>query len=116
MRQKVIFGAAFVHDPEVLIVDEPMVGLDPQSMRLIKDMLRLFASRGITVFVSTHTLSVAEELCDKIGIINNGRMIVCGTLSELYKTAASEGEDLEELFLRLTGGPRPANLPPGAND
>jgi ABC-2 type transport system ATP-binding protein len=113
MRQKVIFGAAFVHDPEVLIIDEPMVGLDPQSMRLIKDMLRLYAMRGVTVFVSTHTLSVAEELCDRIGIVNEGKLILEGTLSELRKTAASEGENLESLFLRLTGGPRPANLPPG---
>jgi ABC-2 type transport system ATP-binding protein len=114
MRQKVIFGAAFVHEPEVLIIDEPMVGLDPQSMRLIKDMLKLFAKQGTTVFVSTHTLSVAEELCDKIGIVNSGKMIVCGTLSELRNTAAAKGENLEGLFLNLTGGPRPANLPPGA--
>ena len=113
MRQKVIFGAAFVHDPEVLIIDEPMVGLDPQSMRLIKDMLKLFASRGTTVFVSTHTLTVAEELCDKIGIVNNGKLIVCGTLAELRRAAEAEGENLEGLFLKLTGGPRPANLPPG---
>ncbi len=115
MRQKVIFGAAFVHDPEVLIIDEPMVGLDPQSMRLIKDMLKLYSRRGTTVFVSTHTLSVAEELCDKIGIVHNGKLILEGTLSELRVTAASEGENLEGLFLRLTGGPRPANLPPGIN-
>jgi ABC-2 type transport system ATP-binding protein len=114
MRQKVIFGAAFVHEPEVLIIDEPMVGLDPQSMRLIKDMLKLFARQGTTVFVSTHTLTVAEELCDKIGIVNSGKMIVCGTLSELRGAAAAEGENLEGLFLNLTGGPRPANLPPGA--
>ncbi|HBC46935.1 MAG TPA: ABC transporter [candidate division Zixibacteria bacterium] len=113
MRQKVIFGAAFVHEPEVLIVDEPMVGLDPQSMRLVKDMLKLFSNQGTTVFVSTHTLSVAEELCDRIGIVTNGRLAVCGTLPELYKAAASEGENLEGLFLDLTGGARPANLPPG---
>jgi ABC-2 type transport system ATP-binding protein len=114
MRQKVIFGAAFVHDPEVLIIDEPMVGLDPQSMRLIKDMLKLYAARGTTVFVSTHTLSVAEELCDRIGIVNHGKLILEGTITELRKTAASEGENLESLFLHLTGGSRPANLPPGA--
>ena len=113
MRQKVVFGSAFVHDPEVLIIDEPMVGLDPQSMRLIKDVLKLYASRGTTVFVSTHLLSVAEELCDRIGIVNNGKLIVSGTLAELQKTAASEGENLEELFLQLTGGPKLANLPPG---
>jgi ABC-2 type transport system ATP-binding protein len=115
MRQKVVFGSAFVHDPEVLIIDEPMVGLDPQSMRLIKDVLKLYASRGTTVFVSTHLLSVAEELCDRIGIINNGRLVATGTISELRKAAVSEGENLEGLFLELTGGPRPANLPPGVD-
>jgi ABC-2 type transport system ATP-binding protein len=114
MRQKVIFGAAFVHEPEVLIIDEPMVGLDPQSMRLIKDMLKLFAQQGTTVFISTHTLSVAEELCDKIGIVNNGELILEGSISDLRKTAATKGENLEDRFLHLTGGPRPANLPPGA--
>jgi ABC-2 type transport system ATP-binding protein len=115
MRQKVVFGSAFVHDPEVLIIDEPMVGLDPQSMRLIKDVLKLYASRGTTVFVSTHLLTVAEELCDRIGIVNNGKLVASGTLAELHKAAASEGENLEELFLQLTGGPRLANLPPGVD-
>ncbi len=114
MRQKVVFSAAFVHDPEVLIIDEPMVGLDPQSMRLIKDMLTLLARQGTTILVSTHLLSVAEELCDRIGIINNGRLVASGTLAQLRKAAAAEGENLEGLFLHLTGGPRPANLPPGA--
>jgi ABC-2 type transport system ATP-binding protein len=111
MRQKVVFGAAFVHDPEVLIVDEPMVGLDPQSMRLVKDMLKLYARRGVTVFVSTHILSVAEEMCDRIGVVNNGSLVAIGTLEDLARTAASEGENLEGLFLKLTGGPRTANLP-----
>ncbi len=114
MRQKVIFGAAFVHEPEVLIIDEPMVGLDPQSMRLVKDMLKLFAQQGTTVFISTHTLTVAEELCNQIGIVNNGKLILEGSISDLRKTAADRGENLEGLFLHLTGGPRPANLPPGA--
>jgi ABC-2 type transport system ATP-binding protein len=83
-------------------------------MRLIKDMLKLFAQRGTTVFISTHTLTVAEELCDKIGIVNNGKLILEGSISNLRKTAAEKGENLEDLFLQLTGGPRPANLPPGA--
>lgn len=112
MRQKVVFGAAFVHDPEVLIVDEPMVGLDPQSMRLLKDLLKLYTRRGTTIFVSTHILSAAEEICDRIGIINKGRLVAIGTVDELRKTAASEGENLESLFLKLTGGSREANLPP----
>jgi ABC-2 type transport system ATP-binding protein len=114
MRQKVVFSAAFVHNPEVLIVDEPMVGLDPQSMRLVKDMLKLFAQRGTTVFISTHLLTVAEELCDRIGIVNEGKMVAAGTIDQLRQTAVAEGDNLEGLFLHLTGGPRPANLPPGA--
>jgi ABC-2 type transport system ATP-binding protein len=113
MRQKVVFGAAFVHDPEVLIVDEPMVGLDPQSMRLLKDLLRLYARRGNTIFVSTHILSVAEEICDRIGIIDRGRLVALGTVGELRQAAASDGEKLESLFLKLTGGSRIPNLPPG---
>jgi ABC-2 type transport system ATP-binding protein len=115
MRQKVVFSSAFVHDPQVLIIDEPMVGLDPQSMRLVKDVLKLYARRGTTVFVSTHILSVAEELCDRIGVINDGKLVALGTISDLRKTAALEGENLEGLFLQLTGGARPANLPPDNN-
>ena len=115
MRQKVVFSSAFIHSPEVLIVDEPMVGLDPQSMRLVKDVLKLFSKRGTTVFVSTHTLNIAEELCDRIGIVNDGRLIALGSLDELYKAAAHEGQDLEGMFLNMTGGQRPANLPSGDN-
>ena len=114
MRQKVVFCSAFLHDPEVLIVDEPMVGLDPQSARLVKDMLKLLSSRGTTVFVSTHTLSVAEELSDQIGIVRQGELIAVGTLEELRNKAESEGENLENLFLKMTGGIKKANLPPGA--
>jgi ABC-2 type transport system ATP-binding protein len=115
MRQKVVFCSAFLHDPEVLIVDEPMVGLDPQSMRLVKDLLKLYSSRGTAVFISTHTLSVAEELCDRIGIIHNGKLIGSGTLDELRSMAAAEGENLESLFLKMTGGPRQTNLAGGAD-
>ena len=115
MRQKVVFCSAFLHDPEVLIVDEPMVGLDPQSMRLVKDLLKLYSSRGTAIFVSTHILSVAEELCDRIGIIHNGRLIGLGTLDELGSMATAEGENLESLFLKMTGGPRQANLAGGAD-
>lgn len=104
MRQKVIFCSAFLHEPEVLVVDEPMVGLDPQSARLVKDLLKMLSSRGTTVFVSTHTLSVAEELCDRIGIVDKGELIALGTLDELRSKAASDGESLEKLFLKLTGG------------
>jgi len=111
MRQKVVFGAAFVHDPEVLVVDEPMVGLDPQSMRLVKDMLRLYTARGVSVFVSTHILSVAEEMCDRIGVVNDGRLVAQGTLDDLRRAAATEGDNLEGLFLKLVGGIKTANLP-----
>jgi ABC-2 type transport system ATP-binding protein len=114
MRQKVVFCSSFLHDPEVLIVDEPMVGLDPQSARLVKDLLKLFSSRGTTVFVSTHTLTVAEELSDRIGIVRQGELIAVGTLEELRKKAETEGENLENLFLKMTGGIKEANLPPGA--
>jgi ABC-2 type transport system ATP-binding protein len=110
MRQKVVFGAAFVHEPEVLVIDEPMVGLDPQSMRLVKDMLRLYASRGVSIFISTHILSVAEEMCNRIGVVNNGRLVALGTLDELRREAAAEGDNLEGLFLKLTGGFKAANL------
>lgn len=113
MRQKVVFCSAFIHDPEVLIIDEPMVGLDPQSARLIKDLLKLYSQRGKTVFVSTHTLDLAEELCDRIGIVYNGNLIAIGTIEELRTKAKGEGENLERLFLRLTGGPPSANLPDG---
>lgn len=111
MRQKVVFCSAFLHDPEVLVIDEPMVGLDPQSSRLVKDLLKLYSRRGTTVFVSTHTLSLAEELCDRIGIVYNGKLIASGTIEELRSMAESDGENLERLFLKLTGGPRTANLP-----
>ena len=104
MRQKVIFCSAFLHEPEVLVIDEPMVGLDPQSARLVKDLLKLFSSRGTTVLISTHTLSVAEELCDRMGIINRGELIAAGTLDELRARAESDGDNLEKLFLTLTGG------------
>ncbi len=113
MRQKLVFCSAFLHDPEVLIVDEPMVGLDPQSARLVKDMLKLYSKRGTTVFISTHTLSVAEEICDKIGIVNKGKLVACGNLGELRKMAESEGQNLEHLFLKITGGLRTANIPSG---
>jgi len=113
MRQKVVFSSAFIHDPEVLIIDEPMVGLDPQSGRLVKDLLKLYSQRGTTVFVSTHTLNLAEELCDRIGIVYNGKLIATGSIDELRSKAEAGGENLESLFLKLTGGPRAANLPDG---
>ena len=101
MRQKLVFATSLMHEPEVLIVDEPMVGLDPQSARTIKTLLRKEAAGGKTIFLSTHTLSVAEELADRIGVIHHGRMIFLGTIKELREMMARDGS-LEDLFLLLT--------------
>jgi ABC-2 type transport system ATP-binding protein len=100
MRQRTVFAAALLHEPEVLIVDEPTVGLDPPSVRLLKDLLRREAQRGVTVFLSTHSLDVAQELAARIGIVHRGRLIGCGTLDQLRKQSAVDGS-LEEVFLAL---------------
>jgi ABC-2 type transport system ATP-binding protein len=104
MRQRLVFAAALLHDPPVLVVDEPMVGLDPKSVRLAKDLLRQRALAGATVFMSTHTLSVAEEIADRIGIIDRGRLNFLGTLGELRQALSDEHHSLEHLFLELTNG------------
>ncbi|MGD8451110.1 MAG: ABC transporter ATP-binding protein [Phycisphaerae bacterium] len=101
MKQKVALAAALIHAPEVLIVDEPMVGLDPRTIRVIKTILRDLASRGGTIFMSTHTLDVAEQVADRIGIIHHGRLIALGTLAELRHSSALDGR-LEDVFLHLT--------------
>ena len=102
MRQRVALAAALLHDPEVLVLDEPTVGLDPRSVRLVKDLLRLRAAVGTTVFMSTHSLSLAEEIADRIGIVDRGRLHCVGTLDELRAESASERLSLEQLFLKLT--------------
>jgi len=104
MRQRTVFACALLHEPEVLIVDEPTVGLDPRSIRLLKDLLRNEVARGVTVFLSTHSLDIAQELADRIGVIGQGRLIGCGTLDALRKQAALDGS-LEEVFLKLTEEP-----------
>jgi ABC-2 type transport system ATP-binding protein len=104
MRQKLIISGALVHRPEVIVVDEPMVGLDPRSARLLKDLFRQFVDRGGTVLMSTHTLEVAESMCDRIAIIHGGRIAVHGTMAEVQEQTASEDLGLEDLFLKLTGG------------
>jgi ABC-2 type transport system ATP-binding protein len=104
MRQRTVFACALLHEPEVLIVDEPTVGLDPRSIRLLKDLLRKEADRGVTVFLSTHSLDIAQELADRIGVIGQGNLIGCGTLDALRKQAALDGS-LEEVFLKLTEEP-----------
>jgi ABC-2 type transport system ATP-binding protein len=103
MRQKLIISSAFVHRPDVIVVDEPMVGLDPKSARLLKTLFRRFVDRGGTILMSTHTLEIVEGFCDRIGIIRHGELAACGTLQELRQQASSDGAALEELFLRLTG-------------
>ncbi len=104
MRQKAVMTGALVHDPQVLVVDEPMVGLDPRSSRLVKDLLKQKSREGMTIFLSTHTLDVAEELCDRIGIIQRGHLIALGTMEELRRLAKQESSDLrlESVFLKLT--------------
>lgn len=100
-RQRVAIASALLHDPEVFVIDEPMVGLDPHHTRVVKDVLKERSLRGMTVFLSTHQLSVAEELADRIGIIHQGKMIAVGTPAELRKQSGSEGP-LEKAFLTLT--------------
>ena len=104
MRQKLIISSALVHRPEVIVVDEPMVGLDPKSARLLKDMLREFVTAGGTVLMSTHTLEIAEAMCDRIAIVQAGRVAASGTMEELRCQTSSGDASLEELFLKLTGG------------
>jgi ABC-2 type transport system ATP-binding protein len=104
MRQKLIISGALVHRPEVIVVDEPMVGLDPKSARLLKDLFRQFVDRGGTVLMSTHTLEVAEQMCDRIAIVFHGRIAVHGTMAELREQTASGDLSLEAMFLKLTGG------------
>jgi ABC-2 type transport system ATP-binding protein len=101
MRQRTVFAAALVHEPRLLIADEPTVGLDPKSIRELKTLLRKQAEAGVTVFLSTHTLDIAQELADRIGIIDRGRMLACGTMADLRKQADRDGT-LEDLFLKIT--------------
>lgn len=106
MRQKTIMAAALIHSPKIIIVDEPMVGLDPKGAKLVKRILKELCKKGATVFMSTHSLPVAEELCDRIGIIQKGKVIAEGSMEELRKLAkesSSEAEEhLEDIFLTLT--------------
>lgn len=111
-RQRVAIASALLHDPEVFVIDEPMVGLDPQHARVVKDVLKERSLRGMTVFLSTHQLSVAEELADRVGIIHQGKVVAIGTPAELRTQSGQEGP-LEKAFLALTaeegkqGGTKP---------
>ena len=113
MKQRTVFATALLHCPEVLVVDEPMVGLDPRSVRLVKDLLRREAAGGACVFMSTHTLSMAEEIADRIGIVDHGRLCFLGTVDELRRQLAAKHSSLENLFLELTrSNGRPVEGPP----
>lgn len=101
MRQKIVLVGAMLHKPELFILDEPMVGLDPRSSNNLKNYMREHCKEGKTVFFSTHILEVAEKLCDRIGIIHRGQLIACGTMEEL-KSMAANRESLENIFLELT--------------
>ncbi len=105
MKQRTVLAAALLHDPTVMVTDEPMVGLDPRTVRTVKDILRNMVREGRTVFMSTHTLEVAEAVADRIGIIHHGRLIAVGTLEEL-RHQASRSATLEDIFLSLTGDER----------
>lgn len=104
MKQRLVMSAAFLHRPKAVLVDEPMVGLDPRGARLIKDVFRRMADHGVAILMSTHTLEVAEEMCDLISIILKGTIIAEGTVAELRQLAGSPNEELTPVFLKLTGG------------
>ena len=105
MKQRLIMSAALLHEPQVIIVDEPMVGLDPAAIIMVKDLFRSLAADGVTIFMSTHTLKFAEDTCDRIGVINKGRLIAMGTTQELQREANVSEADLERVFLNLTSEP-----------
>jgi len=104
MRQKLIISSALVHRPDVIVVDEPMVGLDPKGQSFLKDLFRQFCDRGGTVLMSTHTLEIAEAVCDRIAIIQKGKIAAVGTMTEIRQQTESHGQSLEQVFLKLTGG------------
>ncbi len=110
MQQKTSLAAALMHDPRVLVLDEPTVGLDPKSARLIKDILRQLADRGAAIMLSTHILEIAERMCDRIGIINKGKLIAVGTMDELRTLDQTGQASLEDIFLNLTGGAEEAEI------
>lgn len=104
MKQRLVMAAAFMHRPRAVLVDEPMVGLDPRGARLIKDVFRRMSEHGVAILMSTHTLEVAQEMCDRISIILKGQIIARGTVDELRALAGTADEQLTPVFLKLTGG------------
>ncbi len=104
MKQRLVMASALLHDPKVLVVDEPMVGLDPRGARLVKDLFKDLAAKGVTVFMSTHTLEIVENMCSRVAIINHGEIIAEGSVEDLGRLARMPESHLEPIFLRLTGG------------
>lgn len=102
MRQRITIASAFLHSPELIIIDEPMVGLDPQSAHIVKQVLKQKADEGKIVFMSTHSLNVVEEICNRVGIINNGNIIFDNSIEELEKMKKQKNHNLEQLFIELT--------------
>ena len=113
MKQRLATAAALVHNPQLLIIDEPMVGLDPHGAKLLKDSLRRYATEGMAIMLSTHSLNVAEEVSDRVAIINEGSILACGTLDELREKTGEFEKGLESMFLNLTA---PAQNPWGSRD
>jgi ABC-2 type transport system ATP-binding protein len=104
MKQRLVMASALLHDPKVLVVDEPMVGLDPRGARLVKDIFENLASKGVTIFMSTHTLEIVEAMCTRVAIINKGEIIAEGSVEDLGRLARMPDSHLEPIFLKLTGG------------
>lgn len=102
MKQRLVMAAALLHEPEVIIVDEPMVGLDPMAIKMVKELFRHLAAEGVTIFMSTHTLKVAEDICDRIGVIHKGSLVANGTPEDLRRLTDVGEADLEQVFIRLT--------------
>lgn len=103
MKKKIAIGSALIHDPKVLFLDEPTGGLDPKSAKTMKDLLQDISKKGTTVFMTTHILEVAEKMCDRVGIIDHGKLIKVGTIDELRRESGNRSESLEDIFLELTG-------------
>ncbi|HEY2988110.1 MAG TPA: ABC transporter ATP-binding protein [Candidatus Binatia bacterium] len=102
MKQRLVLSAALLHEPKILIVDEPMVGIDPRGARKLKDLFVSLAQKGVAMFLSTHSVGVAEEVCHRVGIIDRGRLIACGTMADLRQLAKVNEGNLESAFLELT--------------
>jgi ABC-2 type transport system ATP-binding protein len=111
MKQRLVFAASMLHDPAVLVIDEPLVGLDPRSARRVKNLLRERANQGAAIFMSTHLLDVAEEIADRIGIVDRGRLLCVGTMEELQQTLSQRRSSLEQVFLEVTAASGGSSAP-----